>query len=153
MDARTYPSRVDRWLVVLLVALPITAIAPLASLNAEASRSDVAWAIGGAAFVILLYVTLVIPVRYTIDEAQLTIRYGVVRQRIPLSRIVKVARTRNPLSAPALSLDRLQVTFGGGLDFALISPHDQEAFLTHLCQAAGLVRSGTTLTRPIPRPA
>ena len=147
--ARTYPSRVDPWLAVLLVALPIVAVWPLFALPADATSSDVAWTVGGAGFVALLYATLVIPVRYTIDAQHLTIRFGMVRQRIPLTRIASVERTRNPLSAPALSLDRLQVVTGpGGLDFALISPRDRDAFLDHLASAAGLVRIGDTLTRP-----
>ncbi|MFQ5610075.1 MAG: PH domain-containing protein [Woeseiaceae bacterium] len=42
--------------------------------------------------------------------------------------------TRNPLSSPALSLDRLKITYGPKNRKVLVSPADKESFV----QALGL---------------
>lgn len=74
--------------------------------------------------------------RVTADELQ--VRSGPFRWRVPLAAITAVRRTRNPLSSPALSLDRLEVRYGPGR-VLLISPLDREGFLAVLrarCPAA-----------------
>lgn len=56
--------------------------------------------------------------------------------------------TRNPLSSPALSLDRLHVQFGQDLFNAiLISPADRDRFLTGLAEQGGMKRVGDRLCR------
>lgn len=68
--------------------------------------------------------------RYTITTDHLAIRCAFVTFRIPLQSITKVRPTRTVLSAPALSLDRLEVTHDAGI--AVISPAHAERFLAEL---------------------
>ncbi len=73
-----------------------------------------------------------------------------VADEIPLAEISEVRPTSNPLSAPALSLDRLRVQFGRGLVGAVfISPVDRDHFLDELAQKAGLKREGARLVRRV----
>jgi len=86
--------------------------------------------------------------RYGIDDEHLHVRFGVCRQRIPLKDISEVHPTRNPLSSPALSLDRLHVQFGEGVFKAvMISPADRDRFLDELADKAKLKCEGDRLVR------
>jgi hypothetical protein len=75
----------------------------------------------------LVVALLAWPTRYELHEQELVIRSGVIRYRIPYSEIRAVTPSRNPLSAPAWSLDRLRIDRKRG--YALISPRDKEGFL------------------------
>lgn len=89
-----------------------------------------------------------IPIRYGIEDNWLIIRFGVVRRRIPLSDIREVHPTHNPLSSPALSLDRLAIRIDDGyMGMSLISPAQREEFLTLLASSAVLAREGDRLVR------
>ncbi|MDQ7096499.1 PH domain-containing protein [Desulfosporosinus sp. PR] len=65
---------------------------------------------------------------YRVTDDELKIKSGPIRLTIPLERITAIERTRNPRSSPALSLDRLKISYKEGND-ALISPRDQEGFI------------------------
>jgi hypothetical protein len=143
-----YPSKVDGWLIPLLALPPISATIVCVSLAASGKPGA---AIIGAVilgFVAALYLGLIFPLRYGVGHEELTIRSGICRKRIPLANITEVRPTRNPLSSPALSLDRLHVQFGQGLFGAvMISPDDREGFLADLAAKAGLSREGERLFR------
>ncbi len=49
-----------------------------------------------------------------------------------LETITAVELSHNPLSAPALSLDRLKISHTGGLGMGLISPVDPSRFMQDL---------------------
>lgn len=69
---------------------------------------------------------------YTIEGDSLKIKCGFLyTQTLPIATIRKIESTRNPLSAPALSLDRLEIRYGKW-DSVLVSPRDQRAFAQHL---------------------
>lgn len=75
------------------------------------------------------------PVHYTVDEKDLVVRFGIFRRHIPRHVIIGVMATRNPSSAPAWSLDRLQIDYlspNGKQRKVLISPADQAGFLAAL---------------------
>nr|WP_228006857.1 PH domain-containing protein [Brevibacillus borstelensis] len=68
---------------------------------------------------------------YVIGDKELLIRYGPFRRAVPLDSIKTVRKTSNPASSPALSLKRLEISYGNG-SIVLISPKDRDAFLTEL---------------------
>lgn len=144
--ARWYPSKVDWWLGLVLVLAPATTV--LLPAIASPGLEGLLVAAGGAAFFALLYLGVVLPMRYGITDEVIIVRHGLVRQRIPLGAITEVYPTRNPLSSPALSLDRLYIRFGTGFfAAAMISPADKAGFLAELQARAGLVRQGEKLVR------
>lgn len=145
-ELRWYPSKVDWWVAVLLAVAPLSCLVALVA--TLVGGEGVLAAAGGAAFLVLVYGGLVLPVRYAVAEDAVVVRHGVVRQRIPLAEIRSVTPSRSVLSSPALSRDRLDIEFGDGLfRHALISPVDRGAFLAELAARAGLVADGDRLVR------
>ena len=80
---------------------------------------------------------LAYPVNYEITTSTLEIRSGILlHYKIPLSSILRVVPTRNPLSSPAWSLDRLRIDYlkNGKKRVILISPKDKKTFLRELIE-------------------
>jgi hypothetical protein len=149
--SRTYRSQVDAWLVPVLLVPPVVSLGLTARALVVGNSVDLTWSLLALGVVVLIYGGLVFPLRYLVGEGRLEVRSGFHRQRIPLAEIQRVKPTRNPLSSPALSLDRLEIRWGPGLFQAvLISPTPRDEFLTHLATEAGLVRKGGQWIRPTP---
>jgi membrane protein YdbS with pleckstrin-like domain len=127
--AEVYPSRVDAWLVAVL-ALAVG----LCVWQGLAMGSVLSLAIGAATLAAVLALT--VPCRYTLEADHLAVRCGLIRQRVPYARIRGVQASRNPLSAPALSLRRVKITLERG--FVLVSPRERERFMVELRRRAGL---------------
>jgi len=143
-----FASKVDWWLRIILFLPPMASLAVLGASLASGDRGEIVVAAIICAAVAALYGLLVIPIRYGLGSDELTVRFGVFRQRIPLAAIQEVAPSRNLLSSPALSLDRLAIRTGPGLlATTMISPLDREVFLTMLAARAGLKLDGGRLVR------
>lgn len=143
-----FPTRVDNWLVaVLVLALLISVASVLVSAAQDLGGATVAGVLVLGTFVLVAALTL--PTHYTLDERELVIRSGVLRYRIPFESIRRVYPTGNALSAPAWSLDRLGIEYRkkGGWSLALISPDRKEDFMRLLAARAGLRRQGKELRR------
>lgn len=69
-------------------------------------------------------------VYYIVDDI-LEIKVGPFTSKIPVKDIKSIKNTRNPISSAALSLDRIQITYGNSR-VALISPKDKEEFIKEL---------------------
>lgn len=152
--SRWYPSKVDLWLALVLAFAPLVCLAGSAAVLVAGKGEGWMIALAPTAFIALIYLGLVFPMRYGIDGDALVVRHGLVRQRIPLRDIVEVQPTSNPLSAPALSLDRLEIRFGRGVfKSAMISPADRSGFLDELAARCGLQRDGDRLSRPSSPPS
>jgi hypothetical protein len=85
---------------------------------------------------------------YTIGAEYLFIRSGPFRFRVPLREIESVRPSRNPLSSPACSLDRLLICWRRGRRRILISPEAKAGFLQALAQHCPHLRfEGSHLTQ------
>ncbi|GAB4277589.1 MAG: hypothetical protein Kow0056_09190 [Coriobacteriia bacterium] len=143
-----FPSKVDWWLGVLLAVAPGICVYILLASLVTSDQEGITAGLTSCAFIGAIYLLLVIPVRYGIGPDTLIIRFGVVRQQVRLGDIVEVKPTNNPLSSPALSLDRLAVRTGKGpFRTTMISPDERDTFLAMLATAAGLEREGDRLVR------
>ncbi len=137
-----FPSKVDWWLGAILVAAPLLTL--VTGVSVWVTHHDV---LGFLPFVFisLIYGGLVIPIRYELGDDAVIIRFGLLRSRVPYASIRAVRPTRNPLSSPALSLDRLHLDAGSALG-PNISPADRSGFLDALAQRVPhLRRSGDAL--------
>jgi hypothetical protein len=144
---RWYPSKIDWWIAALLAMAPIATVGGFI-LTVVAGGTGTVVAAGGVVVIAAVYLGLVFPMRYGIDDTHVIVRHGVVRQRIPLADITEVEPTRNPLSSPALSLDRIRITFGTGIfKSGMISPAAKAEFLDELATKAKLRRDGDRLVR------
>jgi len=149
---RVYPSKRDGWLVVLLWA----AVAAMLFAAGRLWESPLPFAFRALISVLLVMLSVFIlwtlyGTRYTLTEHTLIIQSGPFRWVIELQSITEVFPTRNPLSSPACSLDRLMIRRGEYLRGIMISPQDKSGFLTVLvARAPGLKLDGYRVTRDNP---
>lgn len=133
----TFKSKVDAWLVVLLTAALL--LAPVMVLTHWGSPRHPPMSDG--VFVIVALVSVVPPTAlvtwmfrttdYTLTDTDLLVRSGPVNIKVPLASVRKIAATHSILSAPALSLDRLEITYGK-YNSVVISPDDKQAFVNEM---------------------
>ena len=125
-----FVSKVDGWVIpVMLVAIGGMIWALISVMITETP-----WLvrIATAAVTVLvlgLLVSLFTRTHYTVADGELRVVSGPFRRTIPLSAITSIESSRNPLSSPALSLDRLKVSYGNK-KYVLISPADKTGFLS-----------------------
>jgi hypothetical protein len=128
-----FVSKRDTWLVAVLwgASLVDFAVAGWLLLGGEPVPGFVAPLLL-AAGVFQLHVLYAID--YTLEPDALRIRASLFRWRVPLAAIDSVEPTRNPLSSPAGSLDRLLIRYGTRR--IMISPEDKPGFLRALVARA-----------------
>ncbi|WP_324688729.1 PH domain-containing protein [Flavobacterium cheonhonense] len=117
---KVYKSKIDWWLIILIGALfgyPI--------IEGIISK-DYLMSLVFFGLVVLIFL-MFWSIQYKIVGEQLK----VWTTKIDIHSIKKVYRTNNPLSSPALSLDRIAIVYNK-YDEILISPKDQSAFIAHL---------------------
>jgi hypothetical protein len=135
----TYPSKVDEWLGILMalvIALEI-GIGSLFLVAPPVSRGAGILIAAGCFGLAGLIAWIVLGTRYEVGDGVLLARSGPFRFRVPLDGLREVRPTSNPLSSPALSLDRLRIDYeaGGRARWLLVSPKDKEGFLRALRDA------------------
>lgn len=76
---------------------------------------------------------------YVVENNTLIIKSLVFRWKININDITQIEPTHNPLSSPALSLDRLKIYYmkDGRMATVMISPKDKEGFLNALHKSSG----------------
>ena len=132
MNAKTYKSKVDLWIAILLILIVLLGIyAIILSIFFSATANE-SIGLGITGIVMILSVLIFLPVNYTLLESQLLIRFGLFRHRINYQDIKSVKKTFNLLSSPALSLKRIEIQYSKGIGFTLISPNDIESFVKDL---------------------
>jgi hypothetical protein len=129
MSDVTYPSRIDAWLVIL-VGGSVGIVLVLALASYSHSPSESLQSLGVLAATLLFSALVGYPCQYTLTDAQLVIRSGLIRQRIAYRDITAIEPSRSPWAAPALSLRRVKVSFSGR--FQLVSPRERERFIDDL---------------------
>ena len=125
-NMKTYKSKLGLELIIPLVVV-FVAVLVLTSSNEP-------WWLGFVilspimAFILHLFKTT----DYTIEGNMLKVRAGFLfNKRIEIASIKKIIETRNPLSAPATSLDRIELLYNT-FDNVLISPKLKADFIAHL---------------------
>ncbi len=134
MTPKRFRSKIDRWLLVLLIAIMAfeMIVMMIAAMQAENPR-DATLLIFAGLGVGALIGWLVLSTQYVVEREILRIVAGPFRWKILLNEITSVEETRNPLSSPALSLDRLKICYGNGRRI-MISPADKAGFLKAIGQ-------------------
>ena len=109
----------------IIAAAVVFGMGGTALAGAVASRSVGLAIIFALPMVLLAW--MILTTEYTVTETDLQLRCLFSRRSIPLRSIQRLRPSRNPLSAPALSLDRIEITHTGGI--ALVSPRDRPGFV------------------------
>jgi hypothetical protein len=118
------------------------------ALDTRSTIGTVAFVVFCAIPVVVLCLWTLFDTRYILTHKELVVRGGPIRQRIPLQAILEVKPQRTPLSSPALSMDRLHVSWQKGRQRSVyISPDNRRSFLRNLAARAGLKQDGDRLYR------
>jgi hypothetical protein len=127
-----FHSKVGLWLVGI-VLLPV--LIALARALFTQSFTPLLWVASLSAGIgLLIWGTT----RYELSDTHLFVRSVFLHWDIALRDVRSIQSTHNLLSAPALSLDRLEISHLGGL--VMISPKDRVAFLAALSTRAPWVK-------------
>lgn len=68
---------------------------------------------------------------YKIEGGFIKIKFGPFQSKVKIAEITKLRATKNPLSAPALSIDRIEILYGK-YGTALVSPKNRVQFIKTL---------------------
>lgn len=72
--------------------------------------------------------------QYTINKNKIRIQCGFLYyETLTINNIISITETRNPLSSPAASLDRLELKLKNSYSI-LISPKEKNEFIDHILQ-------------------
>lgn len=133
---KTYYSQ-RSYIILLMVALPL--LAPLVLTIEKFSLQSLLTprVILPILLILLTFVFIYgfFNLRYTIDKDRLDIYYGFFSYKlsIDINSIRKIEKSRSILSAPAASMNRIEIHYNK-FDSILISPKDQQEFINDLCQ-------------------
>jgi hypothetical protein len=126
---KVFKSKIDLWLVVIIVgSIGVALFTTIQAVFMEPSNENY------LALAITIVVGIGLPgwlfasTEYVVDNGELFISCGPVRKRIQLRDIKSATPSKNPLSSPALSLDRILITYGENKSI-LISPENKKGFL------------------------
>lgn len=97
--------------------------------------------LAGAVIPIILLIAIapLFLISYQINDDEIIVRQGWLRWRMRLERIQVLKATRQMWSAPALSLDRIEIRTDRGL-WLMVSPADKAAFVAAIRARVPAVR-------------
>jgi hypothetical protein len=146
LPVQRFRTKVDWWVVLVYGVLAVNLV----------GRPAIAWwnegqfapqiVVGIGVLGTLLY--LAATTAYTVSDDSLVVRWGPFRSTTTLHTIYKIRPTRTLLSAPALSLDRIEVLARSGPS-AIVSPADKEGFVQAIQARVGEIELDDIET-PIP---
>ena len=134
MMRKRFKSKIDRWLMLLLVVIMAFEIVvmSIAALQTPDPRAAIGLIVT-ALLIIALIGSLLIGTHYTVDGNVLRVASGPFHWKVPIDQIQSVEATRSPLSSPALSLDRMRIRYSKNRRI-MVSPADKAGFLRAIGQ-------------------
>ena len=133
MATKRFKSKIDRWLLYLLIAVMIFEVVVMSIAATQVNSAGEATILIVAALAIVALIgSMLIGTHYTVEGNTLRIACGPFRKKVPIDAIESVEPTRNPLSSPALSIDRLLIRYGARR--VMVSPADKAGFLKAIGQ-------------------
>ena len=123
-----FTSKIDLWLAFLILGsgLLLILVPVWEWIYNDSSTRRILFisllTIPGAILLLLIFFNI----KYSLSEDELFVKNGFSTQSIPLKDIIYIIPTNSMLSAPALSLDRIEIKYEGGS--IVISPKDKDGF-------------------------
>ena len=136
-----FRSAVDARFYLLVVCFPLLVVRIAVPILADANSTIVALVLAAIAPLIVLPAWILFGTYYRVDSTLIRICAGPFSWSVPLDHIHTVTATRSLTVAPALSFDRLTITYGRNQTIS-VSPQRKTAFL----EALGL--NPTTVLQP-----
>ncbi len=121
---KTYRSKVDAWLLLIIHAVIIASVVPI-GYSGDVTKS------------VIIAAVLIVPItiymfnnKYIIRGSSLIVKDGIFTHTYDINDIRSIKPTHTLLSAPAASLDRLEINFSH--DTLIVSPKHKEDFIRQL---------------------
>ena len=125
---KTYRSKISLGILIFIILVFVISGFVIIDLNVK-NNFGVAVYVLTILFIAYLFVTT----NYTIYNQQtLIVKSGfLMNKKIDINSITKISKTNNPISSPALSLDRIEI-FYNKYDSVIISPKNEQEFIQDL---------------------
>lgn len=127
----TFRSKMDAWLVILIVAASLGVLVTMIPLLMQTEGMQLWIVLPLMLLAVVLPIWLLVSTRYIVENKMLKIMCGPFRWKIKLDEIESLKATKNPLSSPALSLDRVMIRYRNGRR-VMVSPEDKQKFAAAL---------------------
>lgn len=129
-----FRSKIDWWLLLIFIVVTANIVMKIYETNYHYSLASNFPHLVIYSLVILVIWLPIFNTYYLVENNTLIIRSLVFRWKININDITRIEPTHNPLSSPALSLDRLKIYYmkDGRVATVMISPKDKEGFLNIL---------------------
>lgn len=126
-----FRSKIDWWLLLIFIVITANIVIKIYEANHLYSLASNFPHLIIYSLVILVIWLPIFNTYYVVENNTLVIKSLVFRWKIKLNDITQIESTHNPLSSPALSLDRLKIYYMKNEKIAtvMISPKNKEAFL------------------------
>lgn len=121
-----FKSKVDLWIVLLICGLTLAPVVPFFCID----FSIIVFVIVSA--ILLFCILLLFNIKYVINGNTLIVRVLFVSTKYSIDDIILIKSTRTILSAPAASLDRIEIVFKNKSS-VVISPISKDAFVEKIC--------------------
>lgn len=128
---QVYTSKIDTWLALVLVGTVAACLIAFVFAFRTGSISAIAATLPALIIGAGLPIWLMTSTTYTLSNTTLLVKSGPFKWQVPVEQITSITPTSNPLSSPALSLDRLRIDYGRGQSI-MISPKDKGQFIQDL---------------------
>ena len=125
---KTYRSKISLGILIFIILVFVISGFVIIDLNVK-NNFGVAVYVLTILFIVYLFLTT----NYTIYNQQtLIVKSGfLMNKKIDINSITKISKTNNPISSPALSLDRIEI-FYNKYDSVIISPKNEQEFIQNL---------------------
>ncbi|MBM4360560.1 MAG: hypothetical protein FJ096_20835 [Deltaproteobacteria bacterium] len=141
-EPRWFPSRTAPSVAFLLTLPPLGA---LVTLVGAVKDGRLGIALVPVALVLVIYLGLLIPSEYGLDDDHVIVRSGLVRLRLPVASIRQVRSLRRD-KRTGKAFEGLELCFGEGrFERIRIAPREHGRFLDQLGELTGLERLGDDL--------
>jgi hypothetical protein len=128
-----FKSKIDWWAHFSFAILPATTILMIIFFIIGEAKIILAVTSGFCLLLNIFILPIWVSTYYILGEQELIVKCGFSKQKIAYNSIKSVKETKNPLASSALSLDRIEITFGK-VGMVLISPQNKQGFLQQLEQ-------------------
>lgn len=128
-----FNSAVDSWFYLVIGAVLLTLLVTVIPQLWSGQVSHI-FAIVIIGFSLGLPLWLLFSTYYQVSEDFVLVKSGPFSWRVRISEIQSAKRSRNILSSPALSLNRIELRYGQG-KIIFVSPKDQQGFLLSIGHA------------------
>lgn len=120
-----FPSKKDLWIYLVIWVCVIACFTPIfIGRDFEVLFFTIPLAI--------LLIWALFTTGYKVNDELLIIQNGPIKKKISIKDIKNISKTKNPLASSALSIDRLEITYGSKFEMELVSPKDKQKFISLL---------------------